>query len=62
MKYIDLKHIPISQYVTHAIFILKISVALVALACAGIIHAVIPWVLPNTVSQGIKKLMSKMPE
>ena len=62
MKYIDLKHIPIKQYITHAIFILKVVFTLLALACAGIIHAILPWVLPTTVSQGIKNLMSKMPE
>lgn len=42
-------------YFAHATRILKISFNLIILAIAGVIHAVLPFILVETVSNGIKK-------
>lgn len=44
------------QYFKHGFRILRISLSLTLLAVAGIIHAVFPFVLVETVTNGIKKI------
>jgi len=47
-------------YFNHGFRILKISFSLALLAVAGIIHAVLPFILVETVTNGVKKIEAKI--
>jgi len=59
-----MKHLKDSNmgYWRHLGFALKLSVQLLVMALFGIVHAVIPFVFKNVVSEGVKDMDTRMQE
>jgi len=49
-------------YWKHLGFALKLSAQLIVMALVGVVHAVIPFVFQNAVSEGIKDIDTRMQE
>tara|TARA_B110000438_G_scaffold32387_1_gene31930 strand:- start:510 stop:713 length:204 start_codon:yes stop_codon:yes gene_type:complete len=60
--WIDFKHLKKAnkKYLPHAFRVIMVSINLFWLSIAGIIHAIFPFILLDTVSDGIKKIASQM--
>jgi hypothetical protein len=60
--WIDLKHLKKAdqKYLPHAFRVILVSINLLWLSLAGFIHAIFPFILFNTVSDGIKKISNQM--
>ncbi|MBT3851600.1 MAG: capsule biosynthesis protein [Gammaproteobacteria bacterium] len=58
----DFNHLKTAKikYLSHGYRVGKVSVKLILLGVAGIIHAVLPFVLVETVSNGIKKIADEL--
>jgi len=54
-----LKTVNIS-YFSHGIRAIKISIILIGLGIIGIIHALLPFIFVETVSNGVKKVANEM--
>ena len=60
--WIDFKHLKKAdkKYLPHAFRVIIVSINLLWLSVAGIIHAIFPFILSDTVSDGVKKISEKM--
>lgn len=60
--WIDFKHLKKAdkKYLPHAFRVIIVSINLLWLSIAGIIHAIFPFILLDTVSDGIKKIANQM--
>ena len=60
--FFDIHHLKNSNigFLSHAVRVLRMSVILILLGIAGIIHAFLPFIFTKTVSNGIKKLYSQV--
>ncbi|MDC1401401.1 DUF6356 family protein [Gammaproteobacteria bacterium] len=60
--WIDFKHLKKAnkKYLPHAFRVMIVSINLLWLSVAGIIHAIFPFILPDTVSDGVKRISKKM--
>mgnify|MGYP001317921770 CR=1 FL=1 len=60
--WIDFQHLKKAdkKYFSHALRVILVSVNLFWLSIAGLIHAIFPFVLIDTVSDGVKKLSKQM--
>ena len=60
--FFDIHHLKNSKigFFSHAVRVLRISVILILLGIAGIIHAFLPFIFTKTVSNGIKKLYTQV--
>ena len=60
--WIDFKHLKRAdrKYFSHGLRVIIISAKLFWLSVAGIIHAIFPFILLDTVSDGIKKISDQM--
>ena len=60
--WIDLKHLKKADknYLPHAFRVIVVSINLLWLSVAGIIHAIFPFILSDTVSDGVKRISEKM--
>ena len=60
--WVDFKHLKKAdkKYLPHAFRVIIVSINLLWLSIAGIIHAIFPFILLDTVSDGIKKIASQM--
>jgi hypothetical protein len=59
---IDFKHLKKAdkKYLPHAFRVILVSINLLWLSLAGFIHAIFPFILLDTVSDGIKKISDQM--
>jgi len=59
---IDFKHLKKTdkKYFSHAFRVILVSINLLWLSVAGIIHAIFPFILLETVSDGVKKISEQM--
>jgi len=48
------------NYLPHAFRVIVVSINLLWLSVAGIIHAIFPFILSDTVSDGVKRISEKM--
>ena len=48
------------NYFLHALRVMKVSIILLSLAIAGIVHGLLPFIFVETVSKGIKKIADEM--
>ena len=60
--WIDFKHLKKAdqKYLPHAFRVIVVSINLLWLSVAGIIHAIFPFILSDTVSDGVKRISEKM--
>jgi hypothetical protein len=60
--WIDFKHLKKADknYFSHALRVTLVSINLLWLSIAGFIHAVLPFILIDTVSNGVKKIADQM--
>ena len=60
--FFDIHHLKNSKigFLSHAVRVLRMSVILILLGIAGIIHAFLPFIFTKTVSNGIKQLYSQV--
>jgi hypothetical protein len=60
--WIDFKHLKKAdkKYLPHAFRVIVVSMNLLWLSVAGIIHAIFPFILSDTVSDGVKRISEKM--
>jgi hypothetical protein len=60
--WVDFKHLKKAdkKYLPHAFRVIIVSINLLWLSIAGIIHAIFPFILLDTVSDGIKKIANQM--
>ena len=60
--WIDFKHLKKAnkKYLPHAFHVMIVSINLLWLSVAGIIHAIFPFILSDTVSDGVKRISEKM--
>ena len=60
--WIDFKHLKKAdkKYFSHAFRVTLVSMKLLWLSIAGIIHALFPFILIDTVSDGVKKIADQM--
>ncbi|MDC3398765.1 DUF6356 family protein [Gammaproteobacteria bacterium] len=60
--WIDFKHLKEAdkKYLPHAFRVIVVSINLLWLSVAGIIHAIFPFILSDTVSDGVKRISEKM--
>ena len=60
--WIDFKHLKKAdkKYLPHAFRVIVVSINLLWLSVAGIIHAIFPFILSDTVSEGVKRISEKM--
>jgi len=60
--WIDFKHLKKTdkKYLPHAFRVILVSINLLWLSIAGFIHAIFPFILLDTVSNGVKKLSDQM--
>jgi len=60
--WIDFKHLKKAdkKYLPHAFRVIIVSINLLWLSVAGIIHAIFPFILSDTVSDGVKRISEKM--
>jgi hypothetical protein len=60
--WIDFKHLKKADknYLPHAFRVIVVSINLLWLSVAGIIHAIFPFILSDTVSDGVKRISEKM--
>jgi hypothetical protein len=60
--WIDFKHLTKTdkKYFSHAFRVILVSINLLWLCVAGIIHAIFPFILLDTVSDGVKKISDQM--
>ena len=60
--WIDFKHLKKADknYFSHALRVTLVSMNLLGLSIAGLIHAVLPFILIDTVSNGVKKIADQM--
>ena len=60
--WIDFKHLKKvdKKYLPHAFRVILISINLLWLSIAGFIHAIFPFVLIDTVSDGVNKISDQM--
>ncbi|MDB9909687.1 DUF6356 family protein [Gammaproteobacteria bacterium] len=60
--WIDFKHLKKAdkKYLPHAFRVIIVSINLLWLSVAGIIHAIFPFILSDTVSDGVKSISEKM--
>lgn len=60
--WIDFKHLKKAdkKYLPHAFRVIVVSINLLWLSVAGIIHAIFPFILSDTVSDGVKGISEKM--
>ena len=60
--WIDFKHLQKAdkKYLPHAFRVIVVSINLLWLSVAGIIHAIFPFILSDTVSDGVKRISEKM--
>lgn len=60
--WIDFKHLKKAdkKYLPHAFRVIIISIKLLWLGIAGIIHAIFPFILSDTVSDGVQKISEQM--
>ena len=58
----DFNHLKTAKihYFGHGYRVSKISIKLILLAIAGVIHALLPFVLVETVSKGVKKIEDEL--
>ena len=49
-----------TNYLSHGIRVIQVSIALIFLGIIGIVHAVFPFAFVETVSNGVKKIEEKM--
>jgi hypothetical protein len=59
--FFDIHHLKNSKigFLSHSLRVLRVSIILILLGIAGIIHAFLPFIFTKTVSNGIKKLYSQ---
>ena len=60
--WIDFKHLKKAdkKYLPHAFRVIVVSINLLWLSVAGIIHAIFHFILSDTVSDGFKRISEKM--
>ena len=60
--WVDFKHLKKAdkKYLPHAFRVIVVSINLLWLSVAGIIHAIFPFILSDTVSDGVKRISEKM--
>jgi hypothetical protein len=60
--WIDFKHLKKAdkKYLPHAFRVILVSINLLWLSIAGFIHAIFPFFLIDTVSDGVKKISGQM--
>ena len=60
--WIDFKHLKKTdkKYLPHAFRVILVSINLLWLSIAGFIHAIFPFILIDTVSDGVKKISDQM--
>ena len=60
--WVDFKHLKKAnkKYLPHAFRVMIVSINLLWLSVAGIIHAIFPFILSDTVSDGVKRISEKM--
>ena len=60
--WIDFKHLKKAdkKYLPHAFRVILVSINLFWLSLAGFIHAIFPFVLTDTVSDGVRKISDQM--
>ena len=60
--FFDIHHLKNSKigFFSHSVRVLKMSVMLILLGIAGIIHAFLPFIFTKTVSNGVKKLYTQV--
>jgi hypothetical protein len=60
--WIDFQHLTRAdkKYFSHGLRVFIVSIELLWLSLAGIIHAIFPFILLSTVSDGIKKISDQM--
>ena len=60
--WIDFKHLKKAdkKYLPHAFRVIVVSINLLWLSVAGIIHAIFPFILSDTISDGVKRISEKM--
>ena len=60
--WIDFKHLKKAdkKYLPHAFRVIVVSINLLWLSVGGIIHAIFPFILSDTVSDGVKRISEKM--
>ncbi|MDA9763189.1 DUF6356 family protein [Gammaproteobacteria bacterium] len=60
--WIDFKHLKKAdkKYLPHAFRVIIVSINLLWLSVAGIIHAIFPFILSDTISDGVKRISEKM--
>ncbi|MDA9130410.1 DUF6356 family protein [Gammaproteobacteria bacterium] len=60
--WIDFKHLKKAdkQYLPHAFRVIIVSINLLWLSIAGIIHAIFPFIFLDTVSDGVQKISEQM--
>jgi hypothetical protein len=60
--WIDFKHLKKAdkKYFSHSFRVTLVSINLLWLSIAGFIHAVLPFILIDTVSDGVKKIADQM--
>jgi hypothetical protein len=60
--WIDFKHLKKAdkKYFSHAFRVILVSINLLWLGLAGLIHAIFPFILLDTVSDGVKKISEQM--
>ena len=60
--WIDFKHLKKAdkKYLPHAFRVILVSIHLLWLSLVGFIHAIFPFILIDTVSDGIKKISDQM--
>ena len=60
--WIDFKHLKKAdkQYLPHAFRVIIVSINLLWLSIAGFIHAIFPFILSDTVSDGVQKISEQM--
>ena len=60
--WIDFKHLKKAdkKYFSHGLRVTLVSINLLWLSIAGFIHAVLPFILIDTVSDGVKKIADQM--
>ena len=60
--WIDFKHLKKAdkKYLPHAFRVILVSINLLWISVAGLIHAIFPFILIDTVSDGVKKISDQM--
>jgi|TARA_B110000438_G_C15755494_1_gene624893 hypothetical protein len=60
--WIDFQHLKRAdkKYFSHGLRVLIVSIKLLWLSLAGIIHAIFPFILLDTVTDGVKKISDQM--